>query len=146
MTVVADWAWPSASVIIARALLVGGPFDGETADFVPPDLAAPAQIVWSGWFPWGFGAYLYEWRGERTLVGGRADTLVYRPTGRRLASTEIPPLIAETADVWAGSTALIAEGFDIPPELLWPSVCDIPTGRLGPVGGAHDPPPAPQGK
>jgi hypothetical protein len=119
----ANWAWPrTPASYCARIVLAGGPFDGEEAAFLPPDLAAPAQIVWGGWFPWGFSAYLYEWHGEKTTDRGRTDALVYRPTGRRLAAAEIPPLIAEHAEVWATGAAMIASAFDVPAELLWPGV------------------------
>jgi hypothetical protein len=91
----------------ARILLVGGPFDGEEAAFVPPDLAAPAQIVWGGWFPWGFSAYLYEWRGEVMTDRGRTSALVYRPLGQRLTADEIPPLIGEDVEVWADGADLL---------------------------------------
>lgn len=98
---------------MARIVLVGGPFDGEEAFRVPPDHQAPAQIVWSGWFPWGWSAYLYEWRGER--VG---SDLIYRPPvwqdeymragrGRRLGPDEIPPLLREDADLYAAGAAML---------------------------------------
>lgn len=89
---------------MARALLVGGPFDGHEAVLVPPDTAAPAQIVWSGWSRHGFTAWLYEWHGERR---GEALDLIYRPTGRQLTPGEIPPTIADAADLWAASVALL---------------------------------------
>lgn len=104
---------------MARALLVGGPFDGDEAALVPPDTAAPAQIVWSGWSRHGFTAWLYEWHGERR---GDALDLVYRPTGRQLTADEIPPLVALDTETWAETAAMITEAFDVPPELLWPGV------------------------
>jgi hypothetical protein len=91
----------------AHLVLTGGPFDGETAALLLPDLTAPAQIVWSGWMPWGFDAWLYEWHGERTLDQGRTDTLVYRLTGRRLAADEIPYAIGEAAETWADAADLL---------------------------------------
>ncbi len=104
----ANWAWPHTPASnLARMLLVGGPFDGEAAAFVPPDTAAPAQIVWSGWMPWGFDAWLYEWHGEKTMDRGRTDALVYRMTGRRLTADEIPPLMAEDAETWADGADLL---------------------------------------
>lgn len=130
----ANWAWPhTPASYLARAVLRGGPFDGEEAAFVPPDTGAPVQIVWSGWFPWGFSAYLYEWHGETTTDRGRTDALVYRPPirqdeylrvfrGRRLSADEIPSVIGEDAELWASSAAMIVAGFDIPPELIWPGV------------------------
>jgi hypothetical protein len=103
---------------MARAMLTGGPFDGDEAALIPPDTAAPIQIVWSGWAPWGFDAWLYEYRGERR--GDPIDQLVFRPTGRRLAPEEIPPLIADTAELWVDSTVLVVSALDIPAELIWP--------------------------
>lgn len=105
----ANWAWPhTPSSRLARLLLVGGPFDGEEAGFVPPDHEAPVQVVWSGWQPGvGFTAWLYEWRGDVTADRGRTDALVFRATDRQLAADELPPLIAETADVWADGVALL---------------------------------------
>lgn len=107
---------------MARIRLTGGPFDGEEAFQVPPDTAAPAQIVWSGWFPWGFDAWLYEWHGETSTTGAFTEALIYRPVGRRLSAAEIPPLIAEDVEIWADTAALIAEAFKVPPELLWPGL------------------------
>ena len=119
----ANWAWPhTPASYCARLVLTGGPFDGETAAFLPPDHLAPAQIVWSAWSPQGFAAWLYEWSGERTTDRGRTDALIYRPTGRRLDPEEIPPLVAEDADVWADGAAVIASAYDVPAELLWPGV------------------------
>jgi hypothetical protein len=119
----ANWAWPyTPTSNAARLVLTGGPFDGETAAFLLPDLAAPAQIVWSGWMPWGFDAWVYEWHGERTMDRGRTGALLFHATGRRLPPDEIPPLIAETVDVWAKGAYLIAEAFDVPAELLWPGL------------------------
>jgi hypothetical protein len=106
----------------ARIVLTGGPFDGEQAALVPPGIAAPAQIVWSGWLPWGFDAWLYEWRGETLMDQGRIDALVYRPTGRSLTTAEIPPLVAEDVEVWADTAARFAEAFDVPAEMLWPGL------------------------
>jgi hypothetical protein len=131
---VANWAWPHTPADnCARIILLGGPFAGEQVGFLPPDLAAPAQIVWSGWFPWGFSAYLYEWHGEKTMDRGRTDTLVYRPPlgqaedmrvyrGRSLTADEIPPLLSEDVEIWADAAALIVEGFAVPPELIWPGL------------------------
>lgn len=117
----ANWAWPHTPASnFARLILVGGPFDGEEVAFLPPDLSAPSQIAWTGWFPWGFAAYVYEWKGEVTVDHGRTDALVYQFTERRLA--DMPPLIAEEADLWARTPALIAECFDVPAALLWPGV------------------------
>lgn len=119
----ANWAWPHTPASnCARLVLAGGPFDGEQVAFLPPDLAAPAQIVWSSWSPYGFTAWLYEWHGEKTMDRGRTDALIYRPTGRRLAAEEIPPLIAEDTEVWADTAAMIVEGFDVPAELMWPGL------------------------
>lgn len=130
----ANWAWPHTPASnCARLVLSGGPFNGDQVAFLPPDLAAPAQIVWSGWFPWGFSAYLYEWHGETTMDRGRTDTLVYRPPitqddnlrvyrGRRIAPEEVPRLIEEDTEMWADSAAMIVEAFDVPPELIWPGL------------------------
>lgn len=119
----ANWAWPhTPSSFLARLLLVGGPFDGEAAAFAPPDTATPVQIVWGGWMPWGFDAWLYEWHGETRTDQGRTDALVFRPTGRRLAPEEMPPTIVEDAELWAKGAAQIAAAFDVPPELIWPGV------------------------
>jgi hypothetical protein len=92
---------------LARLLLVGGPFDGHEAAGLPPDTGAPAQIVWSGWSPHGFTAWLYEWHGETTMEGAFTDALVYRPTGLRLTPDDIPPLIAQDAETWADGAALL---------------------------------------
>jgi hypothetical protein len=120
---VANWAWPhTPASFLARIRLAGGAFDGEEPAFLPPDLAAPAQIVWAGWFPWGFAAYLYEWHGEKVMDHGRTDALVFRPTGRRLAADEIPPMIENDVEIWADGAALVAEAFDLPPELMWPGL------------------------
>jgi hypothetical protein len=133
----ANWAWPHTPASnCARLVLAGGPFDGEEVAFLPPDLAAPVQIVWSGWFPWGFSAYLYEWHGETTMDRGRTDALIYRPPitqaadlrvhrGRRVDPDEIPPQVAEDVEVWAGAPAVWAsamESLGVPKELLWPGL------------------------
>ncbi len=119
----ANWAWPhTPASYCARLVLTGGPFDGEEVAFLPPDLAAPAQIVWGGWSPQGFTAWLYERTGETVMDRGRTDALVYRPTGRRLGPDKIPPLIADDTEVWADGAAMIVEAFDAPPEMLWPGV------------------------
>jgi len=119
----ANWAWPHTPADnLARIVLRGGPFDGEQVGFVPPDTAAPVQVVWSGWAPWGFDAWLYEWHGETTTDRGRTDALVFRPTGRRLAADEIPPLIADDAALWASGAAMIVSAYDVPAALLWPGV------------------------
>jgi hypothetical protein len=123
---VANWAWPhTPSSICARLRLHGGPFDGEEVAFLPPDLATPAQIVWSGWFPWGFDAWLYEWHGETAMDRGRTDALIYRATGRRLAAEEIPPLIADDTELWADTAATWAEAMrsiGVPAWLIWPGL------------------------
>jgi len=106
----------------ARLRLYGGPFAGEEVALLPPDRAAPVQIVWSGWSREGFTAWLYEWHGQVTVHHGRTDVLVYLCTGRRLAPDEIPPLIAETADMWADGAELIARLSDVPAEMIWPGL------------------------
>lgn len=119
----ANWAWPHTPASnMARILLTGGPFNGEEAGFVPPDTAAPVQVVWGGWMPWGFDAWLYEWRGDRTMDRGRTDALLFRPSGRRLSPDEIPPIMAEYAEVWADGADMIARVFDVPPEMVWPGL------------------------
>lgn len=119
----ANWAWPhTPSDRLARILLAGGPFDGEQPGFVPPDTPAPVQIVWSGWAPWGFDAWLYEWHGETTTDRGRTDALIFRPTGRRLGPDEIPTLMADMADLWAKGAQMIADAFDVPYEMVWPGL------------------------
>lgn len=123
----ANWAWPhTPASYCARVVLAGGPFDSEEPFFLPPDVSAPVQIVWSGWFPWGFDAWLYEWHGETTMDRGRTEALIYRATGRRLNADEVPPLIAEDTDLWADTAARVAEaldiGLDVPRELLWPGL------------------------
>jgi hypothetical protein len=119
----ANWAWPHTPASnCARLVLTGGPFDGEEAAFAAPDLTVPVQIVWSGWMPWGFDAWLYEWHGETTKERGRTDALVYRATGRRLDSGEIPPVIADDVEVWADSAVMIAAAFAVPAELIWPGL------------------------
>jgi hypothetical protein len=120
---VANWAWPHTPASnCARLRLYGGPFAGQEVAFLPPDLTAPAQIVWSCWSPQGFTAWLYEWHGAVTMDRGRTDALVYLFTGRRIPADEIPHLISDDSDVWADSAAMIVEGFDVPAELLWPGV------------------------
>lgn len=106
----------------ARLVLHGGPFDGHEVASLPPDLAAPAQIVWSCWSPHGFTAWLYEWRGAVTMNQGHTEHLIYFVTGRQLAPDEIPPLVAETAEVWADGADLIAAGWAVPPDQLWPGL------------------------
>lgn len=119
----ANFAWPhTPASYCARLVLAGGPFDGEEAEFLPPNHHAPAQIVWSGWSAQGFTAWLYEWHGERTMDRGRTDALVYRPTGRRLAPDEIPPALAEDVEIWADNAARVPEVFEVPRELLWPGL------------------------
>jgi hypothetical protein len=120
---VASWAWPHTPASNwARILLVGGPFDGEQAGFVRPDSGAPVQVVWSGWAPWGFDAWLYEWRGETSTDRGRTESLVFRPTGRRVGPEDIPPVIAEAVELWADGAALLQDVYDVPAELLWPGL------------------------
>lgn len=131
----ANWAWPHVPADDwARIWLVGGPFGGEEIGFLPPDVAAPLQIAWCGWFPWGFASYLYEWTGqERAMDRGRTSALIYRPVlkdadglrrvrGRRLTLEEIPPVVAEGAEVWADGADLIARAFDVPAEAMWPGI------------------------
>lgn len=131
----ANWAWPHTPPDDwARLLLRGGPFDGDQVGFLPPDVSPPAQIVWTGWFPWGFSAYLYEWRGQEVVMDrGRTSAMIYRPPirqvadlravrGRRLTAAEIPPLIAEDAELWADGAALIVAAFDVPAEMMWPGL------------------------
>jgi hypothetical protein len=103
-------------------VLSGGPFNGQEVAFLPPNLAAPVQIVWSGWSPQGFTAWLYEWHGEKTTDRGRTDALVFRATGRQLPADEIPALVGDDVDVWADAAALIVEGYDVPAELIWPGL------------------------
>jgi hypothetical protein len=95
--------------MFARIKLVGGPFDGEDAGWLPPDCGGPVQIVWAGWMPWGLDAWLYEWHGETTKKLGYTEFLLFRATGRRLAAAEIPPLIADSADLWAAAAVLMQE-------------------------------------
>jgi hypothetical protein len=99
----------------ARIILTGGPFPGTTDLTLPPDIAAPIQLVWSGWTPHGFSAHIYQWYGERLV-----SALIYRSTGRTLATGDLPPALAEATELWADTAALIAEAFRIPPALLWP--------------------------
>lgn len=119
----ANWAWPHTPPDnMARILLRGGPFDGEEAGFVPPDIAAPVQVAWGGWMPWGFDAWIYEWNGECTTDRGRTDALIYRPSGRRLRPDEVPPAIGELTETWADGADLIAQAFGLPPEAVWPGI------------------------
>ena len=119
----ASWAWPHTPASNwARIRLHGGPFDGQEAGFVPPDSGAPVQVVWAGWAPWGLDAWLYEWHGEVTMDRGRADSLVYRATGRRVAADEIPPVIAESAEMWADGADLLQQVYDRPAEMIWPGL------------------------
>lgn len=116
----ANWAWPHTPASnLARMILRGGPFDGEAGVFVPADTSAPIQLVWSGWLPGaGFTAWLYEWRGETEMDHGRTDALIYRPTGRRLSPDEIPPLVADTAELYADTTIRIIDAHGVPPEVI----------------------------
>lgn len=107
---------------MARILLTGGPFDGHEAAVVAPDLPAPAQIVWSGWSPWGFTAWLYEWHGETTSTGAFVEALIYRPTGRRLDPDEIPYAVLEAAEVWADGAQLLLLVSGFHAEEIWPGV------------------------
>lgn len=107
---------------MARVVLTGGPFDGQEAMLVPPDLAAPAQVVWSGWFPWGFDAWLYEWHGETTTTGSFVEALVYRPTGRHLDPGEIPYAILEAAELWADGAELMLLVSGFVPGEIWPGL------------------------
>lgn len=119
----ADWAWPHAPASnYARLLLIGGPFDGEEAAFAPPDLTVPAQIIWSGWTRQGFTAYVYERTGETAPDEGRTAALIYRATGRRLAPGDIPPLMAQQAEMWADGAEMIRRAFDVPADLIWPGL------------------------
>ena len=120
----ANFAWPhTPASCLARLLLADGPFAGDEPAFVPPDTAAPVQIVWSGWIPAvGFTACLYEWHGETTTDRGRTDALLFRYTGGHLGADEIPPLIGEGAELWADTAALVPKCFDVPPELIWPGL------------------------
>jgi hypothetical protein len=108
--------------MMARVMLTGGPFDGEEAFQLPPDTAAPAQIVWSGWSPQGFTAWLYEWHGETTTTGAYVEALVYRPTGRRLAPDEIPYAVLEAAEMWVDGADLMLLVSGFPAGDIWPGV------------------------
>jgi hypothetical protein len=103
---------------MASITLIGGPFDDEEVFLLPADTAAPAQIVWTGWFPWGFTAYLYEWRGERTNGGG----VVYRFTGRQLPADDVPYSIGQAAESWVDATLLLASIRPLHPKLRFPQV------------------------
>lgn len=119
----ANWAWPHTPASnMARVVLADGPFAGEQIGFLPADTAAPAQIAWSSWFPWGFTSYLYEWRRETTTDRGRTDALLYRCTGRILSADEIPPLITEGAELWSLAAVTISEAYAVPAEVMWPGV------------------------
>jgi len=130
----ANFAWPhTPNGSMARIILRGGPFDGEQVGFLPPDTAAPAQIIWSGWFPWGFDAYLYEWRGETEMDRGRTSALILRPPirqdehlrvyrGRRVPVEDIPSGVGDHADLWADGAAMIVAAYAVPAEVIWPGV------------------------
>jgi len=107
---------------LAQLLLVGGLFDGHEAAGLPPDTGAPVQIVWSGWTPQGFIAWLYEWHGETTVTGSFVEALIYRPTGRRLTADEIPPVLAELVEVWADGADLISRVYGFAPKDIWPGL------------------------
>lgn len=108
---------------MANLVLRDGPFDGELVGIVEPDQVPPAQVVWSGWSPQGFTAWLYEWRGERTMtLLGSTYALIYRPTGRQLAADDIPPAVGEAVEMWVDSADRIVEAFDVPHELIWPGL------------------------
>lgn len=107
----ANRAWPhTPGSDWARVVLVGPqehlPDDGEQVGFLPPDTAAPVQIVWSTWKPWGFTAWLYEWHGEALIDRGRTDALIYRAK-RVVPMEEFPPAIGDATDVWADAVDLI---------------------------------------
>lgn len=93
-----------------RLMLVDGPFDGHEVGRLLPNIAPPVQVAWAGWTADGPGAWLYEWRGERTI-----GSLLYRPL-RRLYPADIPPAIAELVEVWADGADLIARVSGLP----WP--------------------------
>lgn len=118
-----DWAWPHTPAShLTRIVLADGLFAGVEPAFVPPDIAAPVQVVWSEWIP-GVGtvAYLYEWHRETIADQGRTDALLFRCL-RRVGPEEIPPLIADTAEQWADGADLIAAVYGVPPELIWPGL------------------------
>lgn len=116
----ANWAWPHTPASnLARLVLRGGPFDGADTDlFAPPDTEVPDQIVWSGWTPHGFDSYLYERTGETLMDQGRTEALIYRAIGRRLGPDEIPPLVAETGELYADTTIRIMDAHGLPPEVI----------------------------
>lgn len=119
----ASWTWPHTPGSSWACLrLLGGPFDGEEAGFVPPDAGAPVQVVWSGWAPWGFDAWLYEWHGETTTDRGRTEALIFRPTGRRIPADDIPPAVAETVELVADNVEAISRAYDVPMEALFPGL------------------------
>lgn len=104
----ANFAWPHTPASDwARLELRGGPFDGETVGFLAPDLTAPAQVAWAGWFPWGFTSYVYEWRNEVRQERGRTAALIYRSTGRR--GTDVPPVVVDEIELWLKGTDMINE-------------------------------------
>jgi hypothetical protein len=108
-----------SQIVMAEAVLVGGPGGEEIAGFIPADTAAPIQIVWTSWYPQGQAAYLYEWHGETRTVGGVTAALIYHCTGRLFTPDDIPPAIAEMAQVWNDGALLLIQGLDLPPELIW---------------------------
>lgn len=104
----------------ARLVLVGGPFDGQTAFELPPDTPAPAQIVWSG-AP-GCQGHIYEHRGDRTTVHGYTESLLYYWTGRRVPPKRVPHLLSQDTELWADGADLLMLISGYPPEILWPGV------------------------
>lgn len=114
----ASWSSPHD---MARLLLAGGPFDGAEVGFLAPDQPPPAQIAWSGWFPWGFATLIHQWHGERTMDRGLTDALIYRPE-RWLTADAIPPEVADLAERMADVGATIVSAFDVPKEMIWPGL------------------------
>lgn len=105
----ANWAWPHTPVDTwAKLLLVGGPFDGDVAGFLPPHIGAPLEVAWTGWMPWGFQCYRYVHKqGDVQLCHGRTRGLYYRFDPTPIAARDIPPIVAHEADVYADAADLL---------------------------------------
>lgn len=115
----ANWAWPHTPADNwAELRLAGGPFDGHRAGFLPPDTAAPIELAWSGWFPWGFSCYVYRWLGGQVVLQGRTSGLIYVFDHRR--ALDIPHVVSEDADLYADAAEMILRlhGFPGIPEVI----------------------------
>lgn len=103
----ANWVWPHTPTSNwARMVLREGPFHGEQAGWLPPDVQPPLELAWTGWFPWGFACYRYVLhQGEVLLDAGRVTGLIYR--FRPGLVREVPPVVAQDADLYADAAEML---------------------------------------